>query len=41
MLKKILAIFSAIGAFFSTVFFVLFKQAKLEKQLAEKNTQQD
>ena len=45
MLNKILAILSAVGAFFSAIFFVLFKQAKEEtktekeknKNLEEKN----
>ena len=32
MLKKILAVLAGIGAFFSAVFFVLFKQAKEEKK---------
>ena len=32
MLKKILAILAAIGAFFSAIFFVLFKQANEEKK---------
>ncbi|MBO7735101.1 MAG: hypothetical protein J6S67_21235 [Methanobrevibacter sp.] len=36
MNKKILAIFSGIGAFFSAVFFVLFKQAKAERKALEK-----
>lgn len=37
MLKKILAILSAVGAFFSALFFVLFKQAKEEqKHITEK-----
>ena len=33
MLKKILAALAAIGAFFSTIFFVLMKQAKTEQKL--------
>jgi uncharacterized protein YlxW (UPF0749 family) len=32
MLKKILAILSAVGAFFSALFFVLFKKEKEEKK---------
>ena len=32
MLKKILAILAGIGAFFSAIFFVLFKQANEEKK---------
>ena len=32
MLKKILAILAGLGAFFSAVFFVLFKQANEEKK---------
>ena len=31
MLKKILSILAAIGAFFSAIFYVLFKQTKEEK----------
>ena len=31
MMKKILAVLAAIGAFFSAVFYVLFKQAKDER----------
>jgi signal transduction histidine kinase len=33
MLKKILAILSAVGAFFSALFFVLFKKEKEEKKV--------
>lgn len=36
MIKKILAVLAAIGGFFSAVFYVLFKQAKVEQQRAEK-----
>lgn len=32
MLKKILAVLAGVGAFFSAIFFVLFKQAKEEKK---------
>ena len=35
MLKKILAVLAAIGGFFSAVFFVLFKQAKLEQKIEQ------
>lgn len=35
MIKKILAVLAGIGAFFSAVFYVLFKQAKEEKLLQE------
>lgn len=35
MLKKILAVLAAIGGFFSALFFVLFKQAKLEQKIDE------
>lgn len=35
MLKKILAILAGAGAFFSAIFFVLFRQAKEEKKNAE------
>ena len=35
MLKKILAALAAIGAFFSALFFMLFRQAKLEKKIEE------
>ena len=35
MLKKILAVLAAIGSFFSALFFVLFKQAKLEHKIDE------
>lgn len=31
MIKKLLAILAGIGAFFSAVFYVLFKQAQVEK----------
>ncbi|MBO7712194.1 MAG: hypothetical protein J6S85_01665 [Methanobrevibacter sp.] len=41
MIKKILAILSAIGAFLSAVFYVLFRQAKAERQLAEKEAQEE
>ena len=36
MLKKILAILAGIGAFFSAIFFVLFKQANEEKKAINK-----
>ena len=35
MLKKILSILAAIGAFFSAIFYVLFKQAKEERKAEE------
>lgn len=35
MLKKILAALAAIGAFFSAIFYVLMKQAKIERKLEE------
>ena len=35
MLKKILAILAGVGAAFSAIFFVLFRQAKEEKKNAE------
>jgi hypothetical protein len=35
MIKKLLAILSAAGAFFSAVFYVLYKQAKDERKIAE------
>lgn len=35
MIKKILAILAGIGAFFSAVFYVLFKQAKDEQKIRE------
>lgn len=40
MIKKILAVLAAIGGFFSAMFFVLMKQAKAEKNLAENECQQ-
>lgn len=35
MLKKILAVFAAIGAFFSAIFYVLMKEARTERKLEE------
>ena len=35
MFKKILAVFAAIGAFFSALFYVLMKQAKDEQRIKE------
>ena len=35
MLKKILSILAAIGAFFSAIFYILFKQAKEERKAEE------
>lgn len=35
ILTKLLAVFAGLGAFFSAVFFVLFKQAKSEKEINE------
>ena len=35
IVTKILGVFSAIGAFFSAIFFVLLKQSKTEKKLQE------
>ena len=35
MLKKILAVFAAIGAFFSAIFFVFMKEARAERKLEE------
>lgn len=35
MIKKILAVLAAIGAFFSAVFYVLFKQAKDEQKIQQ------
>lgn len=35
MIKKILAVLAGIGAFFSAVFYVLFKQAKDEQKIKE------
>ncbi len=40
MIKKILAVLSAIGMFFSAIFFILFKQAK-EEQKAEKKENEE
>ncbi|MCR5284851.1 MAG: hypothetical protein K6D95_04580 [Treponema sp.] len=39
MIKKILAVFTGIGAFFSALFFVLFKQAKAEKKVLKKEVE--
>ena len=35
MLKKILSILAALGAFFSAIFYVLFRQAKEERKAEE------
>lgn len=35
MIKKILAVLAGIGAFFSALFYVLFKQAKIERMQQE------
>lgn len=35
MIKKLLTILSALGAFFSAVFYVLYKQAKDEKKITQ------
>lgn len=35
MIKKILAVLTAIGGVFSAIFYVLFKQAKTERKLVE------
>lgn len=35
MIKKILAVLAAVASFFSAIFYVLMKQAKTEKKLAE------
>ena len=35
MLKKILAVFAAIGGFFSAIFYVLMKEARTERKLEE------
>ena len=40
MIKKILAVLAAIGGFFSAVFYVLFKQARAEKEQAENEKEQ-
>lgn len=37
MIKKILAILAGVGAFFSALFYVLFKQAKDEKKYMEEH----
>ena len=37
MLKKILTVLAGVGAFFSAIFFVLFKQAKEEKRQSMKS----
>ena len=39
MIKKILAALAAIGGVFSAVFFVLFKQAKNDREAAEKENE--
>ena len=39
MLKKILAALAAIGAFFSAIFYVLMKQAKIERKLEEEKAE--
>ena len=39
MIKKILAVFTGIGAFFSALFFVLFKQANAEKKVLKKEVE--
>ena len=36
MIKKILAVFKGIGAFFSAIFYVLLKQSKAERKALEK-----
>ena len=41
MIKKILTILSALGVFFSAVFYVLFKQTKDEKKIAELEVQKE
>lgn len=41
MIKKILAALAAAGAFFSAVFFVLFKQAKLEHKLEQAESEKE
>lgn len=39
MIKKILAVISAIGAFFSAVFFLMFKNASNEKKVIKKENE--
>ena len=39
MIKKILAILTGIGTFFSALFFVLFKKSKAEKKALEKEVE--
>ena len=41
MLKKILAALAAIGGFFSAIFYVLMRQAKEEKKIAEDKLEQE
>lgn len=39
MIKKILAVLSAIGVFFSALFYVLFRQAKDEQKVEKKENE--
>lgn len=39
MLKKILAVLAGIGGVLSTIFFILFKQAKEEKKVEQKKNE--
>lgn len=41
MIKKILAVLATIGGVFSAIFFVLFKQAKLERKLEEAENEKE